>query len=356
MLAVSPAIGRFLGLLRRARTKVAGCLSLCTLMAALPAYAVSAISPEELVRNYTTTLAKQQKFALRFTDKTVRDVQAVSPIMKDLDGRTTYYSSGEVITDGRRVACRMSKWGQFFGRDQPISASNPHYRRHTFDGREQWSYDRNPQHKGAPWWPHGTLTITRNPPHRGISDAITIGYNGHYLLGYINCCAMRMDHILHDRSTRLSLRNEPEVIDGVGCYVLDVSSKYGRGTIWLDPEHGYNIAQAYFNIRSGDIVGGRPVAAGCDAHYYLKDVTFQLADGVWFPTEGTIESRSDLLLGDREAHRYHHKITDLKLNPDMDAMNAFSTADIPNGTQCSYMGSRATFIWQSGRLVPAGRW
>ena len=322
-------------------------LALCTLMAALPAYAANATSPGELVRNYTTTLAKQQKYAFKFTDKTVRDVQAVSPLMKDIDGRTTYYSSGEVITDGRRVACRMSKWGQFFGRDRPISASNPRYSRHTFDGREQWGYVRNPLHKGAPWWPHGTLTIRRNPPHRFIWDAITLDYNGHYLLGYINCCSMRMDRILHDPSTRLALRPRQEKVGSAECYVLDVSSRFGRGTLWLDPEHGYNIAQAHFNIRSGDIVDGRPVEAGCDAHYYLRDVTFQLADGVWFPTEGTIESRSDLLLGDRETHRYHHKITDLKLNPDMDAMNAFSTADIPNGAE--------RFIWQSGRLVPAPR-
>ena len=319
-------------------------LALCTLMAALPAYAENAISPEELVREYTSTLARQQRNAFKFTASAVRDGQ---DIMHQADGRTAFSASGELICDGRRIALRMRRWGQYAGH-QAIPASNPRYWRQIYDGRELWSYHRSPTDELAPY---GKLFITPNPTHMQIWDIVRISYPGHYLLGYISEVGIRMDEILRDRSTKLALRPEPDKVGGVECYVLDVSSKFGRGTLWLDPEHGCNIAQAYFNVRSGDIADGT-VAAGRDSHLFLRDVRFELVDGVWFPTRAATEWR--LAAPEcRETIVRQHRLTGVKLNPDMDAMNAFSTADIPDGAECKRRPSQAKFIWQSGRLVPA---
>jgi len=328
------------------KLQLAGTSILCVVLLALPGRHACAISAEELAANYMATLAKQQRYAFKFTASAVRDGQ---DIYHERDGRTTFSASGELICDGRRIALRIKRWGQYTSH-QAIPASNPRYWRVIYDGRELWTYYRSPTDEFAP---HGRLFMTTNPTRRDISEIVRITYPGHYMLGYISEVGIRMDEILRDRSTKLALRPGPEKVGGVECYVLDVSSKFGRGTLWLDPEHGYNIAQAYYNVRSGDITHGT-VPAGHDTHLHLRDVRFDLVDGVWFPTRATTEWR--LAAPEcREIIVRQHRLTDVKLNPDMDAMNAFSTADIPNGTECKYRPGQAKFTWQSGRLVPAGR-
>ncbi len=248
------------------------------------------MSSNELVRNYTSTLAKQQQFALKFTNRTVTTSQLlVSVSGKPPDGRLTTktnHASGTVITDGRRVAVRTTRWGQLRSHNPAVAASNPEYRRHTFDGREQWGYYRNPLDKSEPL---GRLVMNPTPPDRAIWDAVRLSYPGHSLLGYINRFTMRTDEILRHPSTKLAVRKELENVGGVDCYVLDVKSIYGRGALWLDPEHGYNIAHAYFNIRTGDVskLKNKPIKAPYKGHFYLKDVSFKLVDNVWFPAQGT---------------------------------------------------------------------
>ena len=309
---------------------------LCVIALGLPLRHAYGISPEELAANYMATLAKQQRYAFKFTASAARDGQDID---HKRDGRTSFAASGELICDGRRIALRIKRWGQYTSH-QAIPASNPRYWRLIYDGTELWTYYRSPTDKLAPY---GKLFITPNPTQRQIWDIVQIDYPGHYLLGYISEVGIRMDEILRDRATKLALRNEPETIGGVECYVLDVGSRFGRGTLWLDPEHGYNIAQAYFNVRPGDIANGR-VPAGRDSHLSLRDVRFELVDGVWFPIRATTEWR--LAAPEcREIIVRQHRLTDVKLNPDMDAVGAFSTADIPNGAECIRRPSRAKFIW-----------
>jgi|GEM_PF-2157240 len=326
------------------------CFLACCFTVALPLCGASEMDPETLVHNYTDTLAMQQEYAFKWTKATVRDTRAVTPPFEKHEGRNTYYASGDLITDGRRVAYRMNLWGEFFGHEAIISEHNPYHWSYTFDGTQDWSYNRNPLHKGEP--PQGTLVIDPSPPFEGIPDAVSIGFPGHYLLGYIGGAGIRIDEILTDSSTILTVRHEPETIGDVDCPVLDIESKYGRGSLWLDPEHGYNIAQAYFNVRSGDIVNNKPVAPDNEADYSVKDIGFELVDGVWFPVEATVETKGDYQ-GDRETHKRHIKLTEVTLNPDIDAMDAFSRPDIPDGAVVAYVHSPVRFTWQSGQLIPA---
>jgi hypothetical protein len=119
------------------------------------------------------------------------------------------------------------------------------------------------------------------------------------------------------------------------------------------------MAQAHFSLRTGDVLRftNKPIIEPWESHFYWKDMTFTLVDGVWFPTQGTLEYSIDSQkFWEERAH--HFKITDLKLNPDMDAMDAFSTEDIPDGVPCVYIGqsgSSSPYIWQDGRVIPAGR-
>jgi len=336
------------------------CFLVCSLIAVASLCHADEMSPEALVRNYTGTLAKQQKFALKFTNKTVTTAQIfVHPHVpwEEKPTKSTHYVSGEVITDGRRVAVSRNEWGQI-SRRTARAAGNPLYSKYTFDGRQAWYYDRDPQNTDEP---HGDLSIDPNPRHEPMRAAVQTDV-GLSLLGYITIHRIKIDDALRDPSAKLVVRKELENIGGVDCYVLDVSSLYGRGTVWLDPEHGYNMAQAHFSLRTGDVFKptNKPITDPWESQFYWKDMTFTLVDDVWFPTQGNFEYSIDCeRFWEKTAH--HLKFTDLKLNPDMDAMDAFSTAHIPDGAICSYIyqhvpGVRSTpYIWQDGRVIPAGR-
>ena len=329
----------------------------CLLVAVLPLASADEMSSKELVRSYTDTLAKQQKLALKFTIKTVATSQMfIHPAGKPPDEKprkSTQYTSGDVITDGRRVAVSKKRWGQVY-RGADLVASNPMYDRTTFDGRQMLTYERFPQETDLPL---GEVIIDPNPEHEPMLAACLTN-NGLSLLGYITIHRIKIDDALRDPSAKLAVRKEPQNIGGVNCYVLDVSSKYGRGTVWLDPEHGYNMAQANFSLRTGDVFKptNKPITDPWESQFYWRDMTFTLVEGVWFPTQGTFECSVDCQrYWAKGAH--HLKLTEVQLNPDMDAMDAFSTAHIPDGTPCAYVyrPSSEKYIWQDGRVIPAGR-
>jgi len=327
------------------------CFIVCSLIAVASLCHADEMSSDELVRRYTDTLAKQEKFALKFTNKRVTTSQIfIHPNVprEEKPVKSTQYTSGEVMTDGRRVAVRKNRWGQIGRRTQAVIASNPMYDRTTFDGRQMLTYERFPQETSKP---RGEVIIDPNPEHEPMLAACWTN-DGLSLLGYMTMHRLKIDDALRDPSAKLVVRKEPENIGGVDCYVLDVSSLYGRGTVWLDPEHGYNMAQAHFSLRTGDVFKptNKPITDPWESNFYWKDMTFTLVDDVWFPTQGTFEVSIDSQkFWEKSAH--HIKITDLKLNPDMDAMDAFSTAHIPNGAPCAYIDRPGKYTWQDGRVI-----
>jgi len=125
--------------------------------------------------------------------------------------------------------------------------------------------------------------------------------------------------------------------------------------LWLDPEHGYNIAQAEFHVKSGDVQpsGAREetILPNVQAHSFLRDVTFENVDGVWFPTSGTSEWKL-YLVNDWQTYVEHHQISNIRLNADFDALGVFSKNDIENGALCGYLDTPLSYIWRDGQLIP----
>jgi len=306
------------------------------------------MTPDILIKKYKQTLAKQQRFALKFKTTAESIQNMTGQFSGKSHGKLISYYSGELVSDGFRRALRKRRWGFIGGPDEFFfPEEDAVYFRTTFDGREVWSFKRWP----APIGSKGRLSITRDPPsHKLHKYGLATGYPGHYLLGYINGVGHRMDDMLSD-SDNVVLRDNLQEVGGVQCYVVDFSGKYGRGTVWFSPEHGYNIAQARFHIKSGDITkdNGRPIDPNCDGRYYLKDVSYKEIEGVWFPVTGAYESNS--LLPDRTSSGISkHEITDLRLNPNLDEMDAFSTDDIPDGAEVRFAGSLTKGIWRNGEI------
>lgn len=125
-----------------------------------------------------------------------------------------------------------------------------------------------------------------------------------------------------------------------------------RGLFWLDPEHGYHVAQArvvatnYLHARDGE-----PVIAT------WKMTRFAQFDGVWLPTEQ--EYREDWKSPDESGcNLERYRCLGFRSNPDHAALRSFVPHDFCDGAEVTLLGdnqqTEATGTWRAGRVVDLG--
>jgi hypothetical protein len=158
-------------------------------------------------------------------------------------------------------------------------------------------------------------------------DMISRGYSGSNLMGYFRGDDERVDSIMR-RSGRISLRERLERVRSSKCFVLDAVTKRGTYTLWIDPEHGYNLARAKTFKRTGDMWGDDRMEQG--SCYSSVEVTmFKKIEDVWIPWEADLEFGQDGEV--RSKYKGHHKRTMVILNPDHEALQSFCPDEIPSG-------------------------
>ena len=159
-----------------------------------------------------------------------------------------------------------------------------------------------------------------------------------------------------------------EKVNGFDCYVLEAVTSHGEYKIWIDPEHGYNIAKAETHKANNDILstgvtkheyadmppgrsykGKRPGSRDA-VHFYMDNVSFRKVNGVWLPMEA--DHRIIVDYDDRKAtYKKHHKRTYVNLTPDFEAIKAF-IPKIPEGSIVILDWSPGIqYMWQNGKPV-----
>lgn len=197
---------------------------------------------------------------------------------------------------------------------------------------------------------------------------VSVGYGGSTLDGTFFGDLKRIEIVL-SQASEISLRPKIEAINGSDCYVIDAITPNGKYNLWIDPEHGYNIAKAKVQKVNNDLLGGKPVnyvsAAKKKAKFdgiktetrkefllSLDKVEFQKVNDVWVPMEATIQYTSKYMDGRVITEQNHHKRTFVDLDPDFNAVNAF-VPDIPDGTPMGLHGGAGIgFEWLQGKMVP----
>ena len=310
-------------------------------------------TPAEIIRAYADTFNAQRHFAFRFSGSKYVDYQNWTPRGTRLPRFRTWYMSGELASDGTRVAHRSKRWGQIGIYD--VEEKDADYRRRTFDGEENWGYSvaRFP---GAPdAYPHGVLGIDTDMNKLHHQEILSGEEPIRNLLGYTSWTSGngQIKNYL-DNANVLSVRPDNESINGTECVVIDFKSILGSGTIWFAPEYGYNVAKADIVESPGDVLvlsRGTRRHEGHYNRYLFHDVSFERIDGVWFPTSMT--SRVELSgIGWKEVDIIQCEVSDIRLNPDLDALGVFSKADIEEGAVAGYVGTSLQYKWLGGRLVP----
>jgi len=158
-----------------------------------------------------------------------------------------------------------------------------------------------------------------------------------------------------------NLGNDKELVGGYPCHVISAHTAHGDYKLWIDADHGYNVRHAVIALEGDDLAWGAPLSQWTGkrtsnrrysrVEMEIDDVTIQEINGHFFPTEGTFVAK--ILYSDGTVRHRKQKVkrTNIKWNPDFDAMGAF-VMDFPEGTLVSHRDYPIQYRWSNGKLVP----
>ncbi|MFB3897732.1 MAG: sigma-70 family RNA polymerase sigma factor [bacterium] len=298
-----------------------------------------------LLAKYQATQDKLQSFILKYEDAIERKDHYTSGPNMYLNGKQkrSFYR-GELRSDGIRHGIQYNTWGEL--RDGFVPQETPRFFSLLWDGKVyiRYSIGTNQNNRGA--------YINTRKNEKWNKEIISIAYPGAMMIGYVQLNdSQRIDEILRQQQL-LSVRTSQENINEVPCEVIDASGKYGKYTIWLDPQHDYQIAQMEVVRKEGDWTVDRPLEKGTFMRNTLKNVRFERIDDIWIPMEATIEESLTFPTGNYK-YSIHHKLMSITLNPDFNALNAFVPNYIKDGTKVRFdkTGPNITYTWQNGAPV-----
>jgi hypothetical protein len=322
-------------------------LSLQTLAAERP-------TVSELINKYAQTQDKLKSFVLKYEDEFTSEKD-----LRFLRGSTGFYKTtggyiGELRTDGSRYFVLEKSWetGNLDGiTTKELAISNPRYRSFLWDGTNRYEYlrsDEGPE--------QDRLIISPKGSKNARGEDILETWRGHALFGFFDDTFAkapygykRIDFELRD-ANNISVQNQTEDINGSKCWVITAQTKTSKYKLWIDPSHGYNIAQAEVSRQWQDSEVHNPDEISLFT--YLRNVRFKMTDGVWVPIEGDCGVYRKLIEDGYINEDHHLKITEFILNPDHAALGSFSTDFIRNGTTVIMIGNEATgYKWENGYVV-----
>jgi len=297
----------------------------------------------ELLDKYAETQDQFQSFRVK--------VSAVHrAVSKELMARQPWKARYSTECDGRfdksRASVRVRSWGKINQTDY-YKKDKPYYISDLWDGENHFQYTE----------------ACEEPVHLSIGEAkvtnmregvIKQKFSGKFFMGYFFPFSERVDSILR-KSGSLSVRRTTERMGRSLCYVIDGVHEKDKYTIWLDPEHGYNIAKA---------VVERPRSNVPDPFSFrveLKNVRFKKIDGKWVPVSANLENRFDYQNGQYSNSSYHIKVTEMVFDPDHDELRSFVPDDIKDGAKVPfYIGSPhrpyyPQYIWSREAKFAADR-
>lgn len=297
-----------------------------------------------LLDKYAETQDKLLKYIVRYEQTMEQDYG---------DKNLKQYEIGECRFDGSRCNLRQTQWGN-------IDRSLEEYIPKEKAWYSSWLYDGKMSIKAGTVVTNGvrklqTLIVPKPAKDSG-RDIVTFLSTGLFM-GYLEegDNDERVDATLRKASS-LKLREKSELINGSLCPVIEGITPKGKYTLWLDPEHGYNIAKSFIERGPGDVyrINQSPLRPGYRITSSIHDVRFEQINGIWVPMELTIHYNQthEVPKGYWE-YRLHFKRTAITFNPDF--ANAFVPDDIPDGSTLLVQNSTThvlmggNYTWKNGK-------
>jgi hypothetical protein len=269
------------------------------------------------------------------------------------EGRFRDEARIEFRYDGKRYCRQRDSWGSYGGMRGKVSKDKPQRQTILYDGEKIYIHTQPGNDAGK-----GFIGVLAEPDKKLVEDN---GYNSDPLHGEFCSERQYIDTIFRDAGSKVTVRAKPERVGDSDCYVVDAKTNRGRYTVWLDPNHGYNIAQAEVSKSGKDILFTQPVdetpkQKGSPARHVsdresVKDVRFKKIGDLWVPWEATIKGDTRYSDGSKGSCTYRMECTELVVNPDHDALRSF-VPKFPNGTMVRVAGvARVRYTWKDGKYV-----
>lgn len=312
--------------------------------------ATKPITAAELVSKYKATCDSVHSFTTKCRRTMTRDSK--------LTGRSGAYSGvtrRESIEEmrydgGKRVSCRRWRWGNVLVLPTTIvPEESRQYTSHLCTGARIISNS------------YAVDTAPRRRDRVNISDAygsevqrksLLASFGDAELRGYMESDQQPLADIL-PQATSLTLRTGREVVGGVWCFVLDATTPNGKYTVWIDPQHGYNLARVHMNKLPGDLVHGRPLPPGRRIGMTLNVTRFAKIGEIWAPMEADVTHVTRQIDGGATDSKGHIVRTEVVLNPDWTGTKAFDPDDIREGAMVTFTPHFPNIhcIWQGGKVL-----
>ena len=307
----------------------------------------------ELLDKYSQALDSTKSFIDHYEESSDYSYRP-QPIQARRTIRGKKFERGQTRYDDQRVYRQSHTWGDFNQRLRDLPEDAPVYRCHIVDGKDKKTYQHSrtssPGTGKAGRFPKVTPQKVVLSRHGGVS----------YLVGYIGADE-RLDAVLRG-ADRISVRKTTENVGGSDCWVIDAHTKYGRYSLWLDPEHGYHPAKVRQRAKEGEYRYEHLLSMGSVATAYVDNVRFEEVDGVWVPMEAN--AGCDRIVGGNRKHfnkeHIHFKRTKIILNPDHDKLGSFADPifedpnndpELLNGTRVRINFLPTRYTWQDGQVV-----
>ena len=151
----------------------------------------------------------------------------------------------------------------------------------------------------------------------------------------------------------LTLRPDMDARSGVSCFVIDSNLPTGHLTIWIAPDHGYNVAKFEYEQTA-------PTANFASAHISFDDAKFAIFGGRELVSSGHfistfVDAPDNGVSTPPETHDVRCSRTSVEFDSEFDDGHLFSLSRIPNGTQITLrdaVPSGLRYIWKDGQVVP----
>jgi len=307
----------------------------------------------ELLDKYAETQDKLKSFILKYDDEGSADIK--HNLVPGFENRTLVKGGyfGKLRSDGSSHYFSQKLWG-----DQPpekpdrkSAELDPRSLSFLWDGVNMYQYMRS---NASPEQDLLFLHPQGQPEARG--DGIISTCRSSVLFGYFRDTFARtlddykrIDAELRQAGT-ISVQDQMKDVNGSKCWFITARTKTSKYKIWIDPEHGYNIAKAEIFRKWGGSDLHRP--GEISLFTYLRNVQFKMVDGVWVAVEADYGYKWKLIKHGYSNADHHHKITEFILNPDHKALGSFKPSYIRNGTTTHIIGIKGiTYRWKDGCVV-----
>jgi hypothetical protein len=148
----------------------------------------------------------------------------------------------------------------------------------------------------------------------------------------------------------LVIRPDIQSVNGLQCYVLEGTTRYGKATAWVASDKGYSPAKWIIKKSDGDLLGDKVTTGSRIMDFEV--IEFEQRGTAFIPKRAKVTDSTQLPDGAKTITLISYEISEIQLNPDFATLGAFKV-NLPEGVRVfSKESPGIKFVWQNSKVVP----